>query len=67
MKRVVDWHLIDKTMTYLLWNVVQLMIWKLDILINHGLRDLVNSQIYMTGIDISDYYEGYADYKTEDL
>ena len=66
--QVVDWSLVDKE-DYLLGMERSPI---RDIEINHLLRQALTDQIddrevYMKGIDISYYYEGYIVYKTEEL
>ena len=65
---VVDWRLIDKDDYLLAMERSPIK----DIEIKHILRQALTDktddrEIYMTGIDHSYYYEGYAVYKAEDL
>ncbi len=66
--RVIDWSLVDKE-DYLLAMVRSPI---KDIEIKHILRAALTDQVsdrslYMKGIDYSYYYEGYTEYKTEEL
>ncbi len=66
--KVVDWNLVDKN-EYL--SAMQRSVVKdLEIkdLLKKSLTDKVNDRaLFMKGIDISYYYEGYNEFKTEDL
>jgi len=68
IKQVVDWNLVDKEhyLSAMKRSVVK------DIEIKHLLKSALTDQIndrtlYMKGIDISYYYEGYTTFKTEEL
>ena len=66
--QVVDWSLVDKEDYLLAMERSPIR----DIEIKHLLRQALTDQIddrevYMKGIDISYYYEGYIVYKTEEL
>ena len=66
--RVVDWSRVDKEEYLLAMERSPVR----DIEIKHLLQNALTAQIndravYMKGIDYSYYYEGYAEYKTEDL
>lgn len=68
IKQVVDWNLLDKE-DYL--SAMQRSVVK-DIEIKVLLKQALTDQIYdralfMKGIDISYYYEGYSEFKTEEL
>lgn len=68
IKKVIDWNLVDKE-DYLMAikrSVVR------DIEIKHILKSALTNkindrQLFMKGIDISYYYEGYSEFKTEEL
>ena len=65
---MVDWSLVDKEDYLLAMERSPIR----DIEIKHLLRQALTDQIddrevYMKGIDISYYYEGYIVYKTEEL
>lgn len=68
IEKVIDWNAVDKT-EYL--SAMERSVVK-DIEIKHLLQQALNNKvndraIFMKGIDISYYYEGYAEFKTEDL
>ena len=68
IKQVIDWNLVDKDeyLSSMKRSVVK------DIEIKHILRealtdDINNRSLFMKGIDVSYYYEGYSEFKTEEL
>jgi len=68
IKKVIDWNKIDKN-EYL--SAMQRSVVK-DIEIKHILKLALTEQIddralFMKGIDVSYYYEGYSEFKTENL
>lgn len=68
IKQVLDWNLVDKD-EYL--SAMQRSVVK-DIEIKHLLKqalthDIDNRALFMKGIDVSYYYEGYSEFKTEEL
>jgi cell filamentation protein len=68
IRQVIDWNLVDKA-EYL--SAMERSVVK-DLEIKHLLKGALTDQIndralYMKGIDVSYYYEGYSEYKVEDL
>ena len=68
IKQVIDWNKIDKD-EYL--SAIKRSVVK-DIEIKHlfklALTEKINDRaLFMKGIDISYYYEGYSEFKTEEL
>ena len=68
IRQVIDWNAVDKA-EYL--SAMERSVVK-DLEIKHLLRGALTDQIndralYMKGIDVSYYYEGYSEYKVEDL
>jgi len=68
IKQVIDWNLVDKE-DYL--SAMQRSVVK-DIEIKYLLKQALTNQIddrnlFMKGIDISYYYEGYSEFKTEEV
>jgi cell filamentation protein len=68
IRQVIDWNLADKE-DYLM--AIQRSVVK-DIEIKHLLKNALtnqinNREIFMKGIDISYFYEGYSEFKIEDL
>ncbi len=68
IQQVVDWNRVDKE-EYL--SAMQRSVVKdveLKALLKQALTDQINDRtLYMKGIDVSYYYEGYSEFKTEDL
>ena len=68
LKRVIDWNLVDKD-DYL--SAMQRSVVKdveIKVVLQKALTDRINdSAVYMKGIDVSYYYEGYSTFKTENL
>ena len=68
IKQVIDWNLVDKE-EYL--SAMERSVVK-DIEIKHLLKqaltsDIDNRALFMKGIDVSYYYEGYSEFNTEDV
>jgi cell filamentation protein len=68
IQQVVNWNLVDKE-DYL--SAMQRSVVK-DIEIKHLLKQALTDQVddralFMKGVDVSYYYEGYSQFKTEDL
>ena len=68
LQRVIDWNAVDKA-EYL--SAMERSVVK-DLEIKHLLKSALTDQIndrelYMKGIDVSYYYEGYSEYRIEDL
>lgn len=68
IRQVVDWNLVDKD-EYL--SAMQRSVVKdieIKILLKQALTDQINDRtLFMKGIDVSYYYEGYSEFKTEEL
>jgi len=68
IKQVVDWNLVDKD-DYL--SAMQRSVVKdieIKVLLKQALTDQINDRaLFMKGIDVSYYYEGYSQFKTEEL
>lgn len=68
LKRVVDWNKVDKD-EYL--SAMQRSVVKdveIKILLKDALTDKIHDRaLFMKGIDVSYYYEGYSEFKIEDL
>ena len=68
LRRVVDWNLVDKEeyLSAMERSVVKDL--EIKVLLKQALTGVVDDRaLYMKGIDISYYYEGYSEFKTEDL
>lgn len=68
IERVIDWNLVDKE-DYL--SAMQRSVVKdveIKLLLKNALTDKINDRaLFMKGIDVSYYYEGYSEFKTEEL
>ena len=68
IKQVIDWNRVDKD-EYL--SAMQRSVVKdieIKALLKQALTDKINDRaLFMKGIDVSYYYEGYSEFKTEDL
>ena len=68
IKQVVDWDQVDKE-EYL--SAMQRSVVKdveIKVLLKQALTDQINDrELFMKGIDVSYYYEGYSEFKTEEL
>jgi len=68
LKQVVDWNAVDKD-EYL--SAMQRSVVKdgeIKALLQAALTDRIDDRsLFMTGIDVSYYYEGYNEFRTEDL
>ncbi|EGO8281502.1 cell filamentation protein Fic [Enterococcus faecalis] len=68
LKQVVDWNLIDKEDYLSAMERSPVKDLEIKYLISNALTDKINDRkIFMKGIDISYYYEGYTEYNVEDL
>ena len=68
IKQVIDWNRVDKE-EYL--SAMQRSVVKdveIKVLLKQALTDKINDrELFMKGIDVSYYYEGYSEFKTEEL
>jgi cell filamentation protein len=68
IKQVVDWNLVDKD-NYL--SAMQRSVVKdieIKVLLKQALKNQINDRaLFMKGIDVSYYYEGYSEFKIEEL
>ncbi len=68
LAKVVDWNLVDKDeyLSAMQRSVVKDL--EIKVLLKSALTDQVNDRtLFMRGIDVSYYYEGYSEFKTDDL
>jgi cell filamentation protein len=68
LQRVIDWNAVDKA--EYLSAMERSVIKDLEIkhLLKNALTDKINDrELYMKGIDVSYYYEGYSEFRVEDL
>ncbi len=68
IQQVIDWNAVDKAeyLSAMERSVVKDL--EIKHLLKNALTDKVNDrELYMKGIDVSYYYEGYSEYRVEDL
>lgn len=68
IKQVVDWNLVDKEeyLSAMERSVVKDV--EIKVLLKSALTDKINDRaLFMKGIDVSYYYEGYSEFKTDEL
>lgn len=68
LKQVIDWNLVDKDeyLSAMQRSVVKDL--EIKVLLKNALTNQINDRIlFMKGIDVSYYYEGYSEFKTEEL
>ena len=68
IKQVVDWNLVDKDdyLSSMQRSVVKDI--EIKALLKQALTDQIHDRaLFMKGIDVSYYYEGYSEFKTEEL
>ncbi len=68
LKLVVDWNRVDKEDYLLAMERSPIKDVEIKVLLKNVLTDQIdNREVYMKGIDVSYYYEGYNIFKTEEL
>lgn len=68
IKQVIDWNLVDKNEYLSAMERSTVKDLEIKHLLRGALTDKINDrELFMKGIDISYYYEGYSEFKTEDL
>lgn len=68
LKLVVDWNKVDKEDYLLAMERSPIKDVEIKVLLKNALTDQIdNREVYMKGIDVSYYYEGYNTFKTEEL
>ena len=66
--QVIDWNAVDKTAYLAAMERSPVNDTEIKELLQQALTDKVNDvQLFMQGIDVSYFYEGYGEYRTEDL
>lgn len=66
--RVIDWSSVDKEDYLLAMERSPIRDVEIKVLLKNALTEKINDrEVYMKGIDVSYYYEGYHIYKTEEL
>jgi cell filamentation protein len=68
LQQVVDWNLIDKEDYLMAMQRSAVKDIEIKHLIKHALTSRIDDrEVYLKGIDVSYYYEGYTTFKTEEL
>lgn len=68
LKLVVDWNRVEKEDYLLAMERSPIKDVEIKVLLKNALTDQIdNREVYMKGIDVSYYYEGYNTFKSEDL
>jgi len=68
LKQVIDWNLIDKEGYLLAMERSVIKDTEIKQVLKQGLTNRINDrELFMKGIDISYFYEGYSEFRTEDL
>ncbi len=68
LKKVVDWNKIDKNDYLSAMERSPIKDIEIKYLLKNALTDKINERsVFIKGIDVSYYYEGYNEFKTEDL
>ena len=68
LKQVIDWNVVDKNdyLSAMQRSVVKDL--EIKALLKNALTNQINDRaLFMKGIDVSYYYEGYSEFKTEEL
>jgi cell filamentation protein len=68
LKQVIDWNVVDKDdyLSAMQRSVVKDL--EIKALLKNALINQINDRaLFMKGIDVSYYYEGYSEFKTEEL
>ena len=67
-QHIIDWNLVDKDeyLSAMQRSVVKDL--EIKVLLKHALTDKISDRaLFMKGIDVSYYYEGYSEFKAEEL
>ena len=68
LKLVIDWNRVEKEDYLLAMERSLIKDMEIKVLLKNALTDQIdNREVYMKGIDVSYYYEGYNTFKSEDL
>lgn len=68
LKLVIDWNKVDKEDYLLAMERSPIKDVEIKVLLNDALTDQIDDrEVYMKGIDVSYYYEGYNAFRSEDL
>lgn len=68
LRQVVDWNKVDKDEYLSAMQRSPVKDLEIKVLLKNALTDRIDDRaLFMKGIDVSYYYEGYSEFKTEDL
>lgn len=68
LQKVVDWHAVDKDAYLSAMERSPVNDLEIRYLLKNALTDKINDRdVYMKGIDVSYFYEGYVEYKVDEL
>lgn len=68
IKQVIDWNLVDKDDYLSAMQRSAVKDVEIKVLLQNALTDQIDDRaLFMKGIDVSYYYEGYSEFKTENL
>jgi cell filamentation protein len=68
LKQVIDWNVVDKDDYFSAMQRSVVKDLEIKALLKNALTNQVDDRIlFMKGIDVSYYYEGYSEFKTEEL
>jgi len=68
IRQVIDWNKVDKDEYLSAMERSPVKDVEIKVLLNGALTDQINDRaLFMKGIDVSYYYEGYSEFKTEEL
>ncbi len=68
IQQVIDWNAVDKVDYFLAMERSVVKDIEIKHLLKNALTEKINDrELYMKGIDVSYYYEGYSEYRVEDL
>ena len=68
IQKVVDWNLVDKEEYLLAMERSPVKDVEIKLLLKQALTDQIDDRaLFMKGIDVSYYYEGYSEFRTEEL
>ncbi len=68
IKQVIDWNLVDKKEYLLAMERSPVKDVEIKVLLNSALTPKIDDRsLFMKGIDVSYFYEGYSEFKTEEL
>ncbi len=68
MKLVINWNKVDKEYYLLAMERSPIKDVEIKVLLKNALTDEIdNREVYVKGIDVSYYYEGYNTFKAEEL